>query len=438
MRIIENQWPPVGAVAVAVTETLMTENIHFGLTLGGSISGRVTSDSDGMGIQGVTVWVYDENWNFVRSGWTDWDGYYSVGGLLTGNYYAETLNFQNYFDEWYINVPYVEDQFPPVGATAVSVTESSNTANIHFGLTLGGSISGRVTSDSDGTGIHGVTVQVYDESGNSVASGWTDWDGNYSVGGLLSGNYYVGTLNGQNYFDEWYDDIRFVKDEWPPVGATIVAVTVSGNTPGIHFVLSPDPAASFSFADVPVDHWAYTSIMAILNGGITGGCGQDNPSTPENEARFCPDDHVTRAQMAVFMETSLGRSPVASCTGIFSDVNAGTVGDLVCRLIEDFAAAGITSGCGGGRFCPTDSVTRAEMAVFIEAALSTTPAPTCAGFFSDVNAGTTGDLFCRFIEDFASRGITGGCDVGQFCPQGLVTRGQMAVFLVAAPYPLIP
>ncbi len=172
--------------------------------------------------------------------------------------------------------------------------------------------------------------------------------------------------------------------------------------------------------------------------GSPAAAQQDNPSTTENEARFCPDDPVTRGQMAVFMETSLGRSPAASCTGMFSDVNAGTVGDLVCRYIEDFAVAGITSGCGGGRFCPNDPVTRGQMAVFIEAALGAAPAAACTGFFSDVDAITTGDLFCRFIEDFAARGITGGCGVGQYCPQGIVTRAQMAAFLVAAPNPLTP
>jgi hypothetical protein len=33
--------------------------------------------------------------------------------------------------------------------------------------------------------------------------------------------------------------------------------------------------------------------------------------------------------------------------------------------IEQLAAEGITSGCGGGTYCPEDSVTRAQMAVFL-------------------------------------------------------------------------
>jgi hypothetical protein len=141
--------------------------------------------------------------------------------------------------------------------------------------------------------------------------------------------------------------------------------------------------------------------------------------------------------MAIFMEASLGRSPAVSCTGMFSDV-AGAPEDLVCRYIEDFATAGITSGCEQGKFCPNASVTRAQMAAFIEKALNATPATPCQGTFLDVDVSTVGETFCRLIEDFATRGITSGCGDGNYCPDNPVTRAQMAVFLVAAPDPLTP
>jgi hypothetical protein len=185
------------------------------------------------------------------------------------------------------------------------------------------------------------------------------------------------------------------------------------------------------FEDCAFGYWAHEYVMALAHAGITGGCSQDPPL-------FCPDNTITRWQMAVFMEASLGRAPAPTCTGLFSDSDASTVGDLVCRFIEDFAAAGITGGCGDGRFCPNDPVTRAQMAVFIEASLGAIPSATCAGTFFDVNAGTVGDLFCRYIEDFATKGITGGCGGGNYCPNAPVTRAQMAVFLVAAPDPLLP
>jgi hypothetical protein len=87
--------------------------------------------------------------------------------------------------------------------------------------------------------------------------------------------------------------------------------------------------------------------------GITGGCGG---------GKYCPAAPVTRAMMAVFIETALGVSPPASAGGVFNDVDEGTFG---CDFIEDLAARGITGGCGGGNYCPNSPMTRAEMAVFL-------------------------------------------------------------------------
>jgi hypothetical protein len=177
------------------------------------------------------------------------------------------------------------------------------------------------------------------------------------------------------------------------------------------------------FVDAPFDHWAYNMIMAIYDAGITGGCST-------NPLRFCPDGTLTRGQMAVFIETALGH-PANTCTGRFADV---PIGNSFCGFVERMADDGITSGCGGVNFCPDDPVTRGQMAVFIEAALGHS-STTCTGQFADV---TTVHPFCRFIEHLATDGITSGCGGLNFCPDNPVTRAQMAVFLVAAPDPLLP
>jgi hypothetical protein len=51
-----------------------------------------------------------------------------------------------------------------------------------------------------------------------------------------------------------------------------------------------------------------------------------------------------------------------AATGVFSDV---PVGSFAADWIEQFAAEGITSGCGGGDYCPNANVTRDQMAVFL-------------------------------------------------------------------------
>ncbi len=60
--------------------------------------------------------------------------------------------------------------------------------------------------------------------------------------------------------------------------------------------ISPPPTSA-TFDDVPTNHWAFRQIEAMNRSGITRGCGGGN---------FCPDDTVTRAQMAVFLAKALG------------------------------------------------------------------------------------------------------------------------------------
>ena len=56
----------------------------------------------------------------------------------------------------------------------------------------------------------------------------------------------------------------------------------------------------------------------------------------------------------------------APATATFVDVPLGSFG---FKHVEALAASGITAGCGGGNFCPTNTLTRVEMAVFLAKAL---------------------------------------------------------------------
>jgi hypothetical protein len=153
------------------------------------------------------------------------------------------------------------------------------------------------------------------------------------------------------------------------------------------------------------------SIEALLAAGITSGCG---------DGRFCPDDAVTRGQMAAFLQRAMNLPNVGG--NPFSDDDSSVFEDA----IEALAAAEITSGCGSGRFCPDDAVTRGQMAAFLTRALGLPPAE--GNPFSDDN----GSLFEDSIESLAAAGITVGCGDGRFCPGQPVTRAEMATFLVRA------
>ncbi len=100
--------------------------------------------------------------------------------------------------------------------------------------------------------------------------------------------------------------------------------------------------------------------------------------------------------------------------------------------IEELAAQGITTGCGGGNFCPNNLVTRRQMAVFLLKTKygSTYVPPACTGVFDDVAC--PGGAAVDFIERLAAEQITGGCSAMPplYCPDNSSTRGQMAVFIV--------
>ncbi len=179
-----------------------------------------------------------------------------------------------------------------------------------------------------------------------------------------------------------------------------------------------------SFSDVPLDYWAWRHIEAIYTAGITTGCA----TLP---LRYCPATTVTRDQMAVFLMRGIKGSgytppPVGDSTG-FADVPTS---HWAAAWIKQFRVEGITSGCGGGNYCPSSPVTRDQMAVFLlrakYGALYLPPPVGGSTGFADVPAS---HWAAAWIKQLAIEGITTGCGGGNFCPGTPVSRDQMAVFL---------
>lgn len=131
---------------------------------------------------------------------------------------------------------------------------------------------------------------------------------------------------------------------------------------GIHGSTYVPPTASGTvFGDVPVGSFAADWIEQLAAEGVTAGCGGGN---------YCPDATITRAQMAIFLlrgEHGSVYTPPAATGTVFGDVPLGSFADA---WIEQLALEGVTSGCGSGNYCPDNSVTRAEMAVFLVRAFS--------------------------------------------------------------------
>jgi hypothetical protein len=157
-----------------------------------------------------------------------------------------------------------------------------------------------------------------------------------------------------------------------------------------------------------------TDIETIASTAVTRGCN------PPLDTEFCPTDPVTRGQMASFLVRALDLAPADDTP--FTD----TAGTVYAADIAALAQAGITTGCAADRYCPEDPVTRAQMASLLVRAFDQEPSDDTP--FTD----TAGSVHVADIAALAQAGITLGCTATEYCPDDPVTRAQMASFLVRA------
>jgi cysteine-rich repeat protein len=199
--------------------------------------------------------------------------------------------------------------------------------------------------------------------------------------------------------------------------ATLTEATNSGTIKAWDFPIGN------SFVDVTVAaNPYYKFIETLLHNGVTTGCGGN---------LYCPTNAVTREQMSVFLLVSKdgeGYNPPACVTPTFNDVPCASP---FSKWIEELADRGVTTGCGNGNYCPTSPVTRDQMAVFLlvtEEGSGYNPPACVTPMFNDVPCANG---FSKWINELVNRGITAGCGGGNYCPSQAVTRQQMAVFLTA-------
>ncbi len=202
--------------------------------------------------------------------------------------------------------------------------------------------------------------------------------------------------------DLWGDQLRLflVANAYRRDGA---AVRVS---PYVKLVRYKGP-----FLDIS-GHIFENAINWLAQEEITLGC---NPPANTN---YCPDGQVTRGEMAVFISRALGLPEPAA--DHFKDDTGKFYEGAANRLFE----AGITVGCGNGRYCGEQRLPREQMAAFLARILDLPVGP-------DRFVDDSGSQFEGAINKIAQAGVTVGCNPpanDRFCPRDNVTRGQMAAF----------
>jgi len=174
------------------------------------------------------------------------------------------------------------------------------------------------------------------------------------------------------------------------------------------------PACTAVFADICGSPYQ-EAIEWLAAEGLTSGCDA-------TKKLYCPDATLSRGQMASFLAAALD---LPAGPDAFTDDD----GSPYEAAINALAAAGITSGCDATQklYCPDETVTRGQMAVFLTKAFNLPAGP-------DAFTDDDGSAYESAINSIAAAGITTGCDTAKklYCPNDSVTRGQMASFLYNA------
>lgn len=294
----------------------------------------------------------------------------------------------------YTGPTYVIDKTNPlVQSSTRSSLNPTQLTSVPFTVVFSESVTGVDTAEFNLTvsGISGAYVSSVSGSGNTYTV--------YAATGTGSGTLRLNVVNNGTIIDATGN----------PLGGSYT----SGQTYNVR---------TTTFTDVPVSHWAWQFIERVYSAGIMGGC---------SSGIFCPESNLLRDQMAVVLLRGIhGAGYVPPAVGGSTGFNDVPVGYWAAAWIKQLAAEGITGGCGGGNYCPTSPVTRAQMAVFLlrskYGAAYVPPAATGA-YFTDVPAGYWA---AAWIEQLVREGIASGCTASAYCPESSLTRAQAAVFLV--------
>jgi trimeric autotransporter adhesin len=334
-------------------------------------------------------------------------------------------------------------------------------ASVHIGRTLVGSVPVSLAVDPAGNGVFepGETVTVsptwVHDSAYSMAGGASSFIGPPTATYTLADS----TANYGNVTPGVAQDCLSATGDC--YGLTVTATT----RPALHwdstFVEGISSATSKtwtvhlggSFSDVTTAYSLYRFVEALLHSGVTQGC---------TASTYCPTNPVTRAQMAMFIARAmaggeasvpaLGTVPgkgnyncISGGASLFLDV-ATTAS--YCPHVHLIAARGVTLGCDATHYCPTTTVTRGQMAMFIARAMAgsdaavpsyQTEAATARSYSCDASDPllyftdmTASSQYCRHVHYLWAKDVIAGCIAtpAQFCPSSMVTRGQMAKFLV--------
>ena len=148
--------------------------------------------------------------------------------------------------------------------------------------------------------------------------------------------------------------------------------------------------------------------------------------------RYCPEDTVTRAQKAAFIVRAVEGEPPPDYCDSGSPFSDVPTTHPMCKYIKRLSELGITTGYSDGTYRPTLSVNRAQMAAFIVRAVEGEPPANYCDTGSPFTDIDPSFPMCKYIKRLYELGITTGYSDGTYRPTLFVNRTQMAAFLARA------
>jgi hypothetical protein len=212
------QATPVNVVAPADTG-----GIDFTLCPSGSISGHIYQADGITPIYGALIQATLPD-GTSSSEQSTVDGRYQIHRAPAGNNLV-FVQAPGYVSEYFDNA------YDPDHATLVPVTVSTDTPDINFCLDQGGLISGHVFLPDGTTPVPGATISAIDGN-NRIWQNTSNVTGGYTTPYLPPGDYKI-KAEAAGYITEYFSGIRNAES------ATLVTVSVSGNTASIDFTIDP-------------------------------------------------------------------------------------------------------------------------------------------------------------------------------------------------------
>ncbi|MFS0726639.1 S-layer homology domain-containing protein [Paenibacillus sp. 1P07SE] len=209
-------------------------------------------------------------------------------------------------------------------------------------------------------------------------------------------------------------ELQFVPTVFVQEGERQVAV-LKRNSNSVYAVIDD----SRSFADVS-GHWAAEEIETLAAKLLLRGRSADV---------FAPGESVTRAEFAALLVRGFGLQPLAG-EARFSDTAPGA---WYTASVAAAVEAGYVNGYPDGTFRPQAPITREQMALMLERAITVYGAADVLPGEGSLAAFADRGEVSAWAESAVSRMIAGGLIQGvseqRIAPQALTTRAQAAVLL---------